>query len=587
LSLALMLAVLLVPARAAGQGSKEQGPGARGQEPGTTDDVQALAYLGDDRPVLVRLHVTISGQPYKKSWEDYVRKLFAHADGDGDGTLTSAEAARVPSVQFLRIQMSGVIGGFGGGPGNVPAFADLDANKDGKATPEELSAFYRRSAFGPFQLQAGPGQGRSGAQTESLFKLLDADRDGKLSKQELADAAAVLHKLDLDENEMIATDEVVANTNPYGRQVFFDPFNPPPAPTGGAFLLVEPGQGARLSKALTDRYDRDRNGKVSRAEIGLTEAVFAALDGSKDGALDGAELAKWSEGPSDLELGVRLGQQQPARKPAAGLLQAVVTAGRGAARPVTVEVSPSGEKGWPLAGRTRRDVGGGVVLTEGVAQIDVRGADAPQFRVDGVRGFYLQQFKALLKDKKDYAEKAEVQASPYFQGLFAFCDRDGDSKLYERELVAFLTLMGEGAASFTTLTLHDHGAGFFELLDGNRDGRLALREMRTAWERVEPWDRGKAGAVSRDQVPRQYQLALSQGPGDDGRFGGVIVARGGMGGPAPSSGRGPLWFRKMDRNADGDVSMREWLGTADDFKRIDADADGLLTPEEAAKADRR
>src|SRR5262249_62218353 len=30
--------------------------------------------------------------------------------------------------------------------------------------------------------------------------------------------------------------------------------------------------------------------------------------------------------------------------------------------------------------------------------------------------------------------------------------------------------------------------------------------------------------------------------------------------------RGPLWFRKMDRNGDGDVSEREFLGTPEEFK---------------------
>ena len=46
---------------------------------------------------------------------------------------------------------------------------------------------------------------------------------------------------------------------------------------------------------------------------------------------------------------------------------------------------------------------------------------------------------------------------------------------------------------------------------------------------------------------------------------------------------GPLWFRKADVNGDGDVSRREWLGTEEDFRRIDTD--GLISLEEAIKAD--
>jgi len=50
--------------------------------------------------------------------------------------------------------------------------------------------------------------------------------------------------------------------------------------------------------------------------------------------------------------------------------------------------------------------------------------------------------------------------------------------------------------------------------------------------------------------------------------------------------RGPLWFRKMDRNRDGDVSHREFLGTDEAFRRIDSDGDGLISAAEAERADK-
>jgi hypothetical protein len=49
--------------------------------------------------------------------------------------------------------------------------------------------------------------------------------------------------------------------------------------------------------------------------------------------------------------------------------------------------------------------------------------------------------------------------------------------------------------------------------------------------------------------------------------------------------RGPAWFRAMDRNGDGDVSRREFTGPPEVFDKLDLDKDGLISPEEAAKAD--
>ncbi|HLW67161.1 MAG TPA: hypothetical protein VKS79_17745, partial [Gemmataceae bacterium] len=45
--------------------------------------------------------------------------------------------------------------------------------------------------------------------------------------------------------------------------------------------------------------------------------------------------------------------------------------------------------------------------------------------------------------------------------------------------------------------------------------------------------------------------------------------------------RGPLWFRMMDRNGDGYVSRREFLGSKEEFDRIDTNHDELISPEEA------
>ena len=53
---------------------------------------------------------------------------------------------------------------------------------------------------------------------------------------------------------------------------------------------------------------------------------------------------------------------------------------------------------------------------------------------------------------------------------------------------------------------------------------------------------------------------------------------------AEPAAAGPSWFRRMDRNRDGDVSRREFRGPRAQFDRLDRDKDGLIDPAEAEAA---
>ncbi|MEX0977476.1 MAG: hypothetical protein WDZ48_01405, partial [Pirellulales bacterium] len=50
---------------------------------------------------------------------------------------------------------------------------------------------------------------------------------------------------------------------------------------------------------------------------------------------------------------------------------------------------------------------------------------------------------------------------------------------------------------------------------------------------------------------------------------------------------GPLWFRKMDRNNDGDLGPNEFVGPRSAFDKLDADGDGLIDRAEAEAADKK
>jgi len=132
-----------------------------------------------------------------------------------------------------------------------------------------------------------------------------------------------------------------------------------------------------------------------------------------------------------------------------------------------------------------------------------------------------------------------------------------------------------------TIQVEDIGRSLFNVIDRNNDGQLSIREMRTAWERVKPLCKDGAGLEQKD-LPRALRVTLGQG-NTFYRGGFVVQPFGGPMTPGRRMGFGsvPVWFTKMDRNFDGDISPKEWLGTEEEFRMIDTDGDGLISAAEA------
>jgi Ca2+-binding EF-hand superfamily protein len=289
--------------------------------------------------------------------------------------------------------------------------------------------------------------------------------------------------------------------------------------------------------------------------------------------LDAGELAGFVQRPPDLELVLRFGDKE--------------TSPRLALLPSALGRSP---------------LGGMVKVQDELALLDL-GATRADLRLgeedSGYEGFtglfrqqILAQFKIADKDNNGYVDETEAKGNPVFRGLFKAMDRDGDGKLYEKEVIAYLDqyqdLQTRATASCVTLVLSDQGRGLFDLLDVNRDGRLSVREMRGAVKLLAELDRAGKGYLTQADIPRLYQLTLRRGlvePGGVNQAAALKALYGGSDRAEAERGptRGPLWFRKMDRNRDGDVSRKEWMFSEEKFRAIDTDGDGLISVEEAER----
>ncbi len=531
-----------------------------------------LLFLGERRPLRIRLDVRFRGKPFQQAWEDYMGRLFAYADVNGDGALTPDEAQRLPEAQMLLGVLQGRFAFFN--EKVIAPFAELDANKDGKVSLDEMKAYYKKGGFIPLQTQPDPEQGLAQVVTDALFKHLDRDNDGKLSARELAEAEKSLAAVDANEDELITPEELVPGLElgfGYPRQRPGRDAPPPP------LSLVNPDDPpAKQAAPLLSRYDKDKDGKLSRAEVGFDEATFQALDANKDGQLDAAELAAWFKQPPDLELVVPLSGPRPPRE-----ARALAEFFGGPETEPPVVVAPGG-RAPGLAAALRAGDGGSMLLTTDAARVEFRKERGSDENLNNVLGFLRDQFRAARRDKKTYLQKKEAARNPFLKGLFPLIDRDGDGKATEEEFTAFLGLLRGGATSFTVVAVGDRGACLFELLDTNRDRQLSLRELRAAWPSVAAWDANKDGSLASEEVPRHLRVTLCAGVPARARFLGADEE---AVGPRAAKAAGPLWFRRMDVNGDGDVSRREWLGSDEDFRRIDSDGDGLISLEEALRAD--
>jgi Ca2+-binding EF-hand superfamily protein len=535
---------------------------------------QDIIVLGESRPVLIRLHVLIDGKPMEAAWLDFVGRLFKTLDRDGDGSLSKEEAEGVPSPQALLSA--------GGDTGRPISLRVLDADKDGKVSREELTKYYRQSGGG-FQLQfAQPAGAMENSLNEMLFKKLDANSDGKLTRDELAQAVGSLLKLDLDEDEVVGAAELnpslAQRDNVVVAEEAMNPQGAKPEATKVVFLANPDDSTQSWRHEMVTRYGAGskklklKDKRLTREDLGLDQATFDRLDTEKDGELDREELARFTERPADIEITVRFGT-------------------RGSGEP-QLELHPSKEATMQSAVRKLRD---GLALDLGKTLAEMRcndqGAIQAKINAQIARMSMLQQFKMLDVDNNGYLEKSEVERNPVFMSAFKAMDADNDEKVFEKEVIAYLdrTLEIQGRAQLARgmLTVGDQGKGLFDLIDANHDGRLTVREMRNAPAILENGDRDGDGAMASNEIPRSYQLNLSRDAAGGNRFGRrVVVVRAGGGPQAPAEIRsGPIWFQKMDRNRDGDISRREFLGTAEQFKQIDSDADGLISIQEAEKFD--
>jgi Ca2+-binding EF-hand superfamily protein len=527
----------------------------------STGDAQDLVFLGERRPTFIRLHILVDNNSFRQVWEDFLTALFDYLDLDGDGVLNEREVERAPQPAFL-LQL---LRGNGANMPDPNARPSMDIGVTlvgGRVKREGLATYYRLSGIDPFVMRVDDRSTYAESLTDALFKHLDLDGDGKLSREELRSAARSLRKLDLNDDEMISVTELLPNrmdASPAMRMRATMAESP-------LFIAIAPQESsARFVLALLARYDKDKNEKLSPAEIGLERSLFARLDKDRDGELDAKELAMlFSDRPVDVEITVRLGSSPPGVKPVEAICR-----------------SPNANLTI-----TRETRAAGLQCSLGDMLIQIAATGGPALDLNKARDFIQTQFRASDRKNTGYLTQAQIGENQLLRTLFPLADRDGDGKVSWQELSACIDMLAKAASSSIELTVTDHGRGLFGLLNSHQDDRLRQADLLEAWTKLERWDAGRKGYIDRAELPYQFQLGLNRAQtvaGFSQMVGSPLQLMALFNGRL--AGRGPAWFQRMDRNGDGFVSLREFLGSKEDFMRIDTNGDGLISVEEAERAD--
>jgi Ca2+-binding EF-hand superfamily protein len=222
--------------------------------------------------------------------------------------------------------------------------------------------------------------------------------------------------------------------------------------------------------------------------------------------------------------------------------------------------------------KVRKTLQGGFDLDLGDAHVKLTRDNRDPRQTDFV------EFRTFDRDGNSYVDRAEAQMGNIGKKTFATMDSDGDGKVFKGELSSFVGRQNEAAAVRFQLYVTDIGQDLRKLLDLDEDFVLSARELRLARNVLSFADTNGDGVLGGDEIPQDFVLELVRGL--DERSDPLRVrTTGGTAGQAASVG--PLWFRKMDRNNDGDLSPRECIGPRAAFHKLDANGDGLIDRDEA------
>lgn len=178
-------------------------------------------------------------------------------------------------------------------------------------------------------------------------------------------------------------------------------------------------------------------------------------------------------------------------------------------------------------------------------------------------------------DGNKYLEREEVvKKQPQMGRQFDAWDSNGDGMVFANEIKEFYELTRIPYDYRVTAAAGEQRNKLFAAMDTSGDRNISLREMIAAAGRLAEFDFNADKQIALNELPESATITFGRGN---------VVTYPAQTAAAATAAAGPCpdWFTRMDQNADGDITAREFLGTCQQFRHLDTNRDGFIDRAEA------
>ena len=533
---------------------KEQSFTAEPDQASRPIPAERVLLLTDAGPLLIDLHITITGTAYEENFQQIVGNIMSLADDDSDGIVTWDQLMAHP--RFSQGQF--------GNPASTTyqAAQDMirqyDTTKTVASTPTNWFATSPPAHHLDRSHSTHPTTVARSTETHRPF-VVGSTRTTTLRSTARRSASATerLRLRDANDDEVLLvsdfTESNAGQTNMMARR---RPGDTQYLPKVG-WQLDDNQLWSDIQVAWNDYFALGQS--VQEGDLGITSPLFEKLDLDGNGSLDSIEMEMLLEVESDLSVNVELGTGS-------------------AENTATVELA---------ALRLPQDSIYSIIQQPNRITIKLAKTTIDLFAKDLI-GYdaYDQQAMGFLRqgdaDENSYLDEEEFErVAQLFNGApFEVADLNSDGKVVQDEIVTALEQRNIITRNQVSVRADDQDDALFPTIDLNSDGRIDSREMAEASATLLTLDNNGDGEVALHELQGSMMIGVVRG-GNRG-----TIMQGDTTFQVPQAVRkpsdaAPRWFTAMDRNRDQGISWREFLGTRAQFDEMDADQDGFLMLDEA------